>query len=200
MNLIAPSASDRILEGLRSIIAAQFPTFIYSGPWEYTITSATSSTVDCAPLITNAANPPSVPSLKNVPFKSSILGEQVTPKVGAICVVEFMNQDPTRPRITSIDPVPIVATVDATSIVNVGPSSAMVALAGGANALVIETSYTATVGAVTTFAETLYSTIGSLPATTPIMAIMLQDAVATLLTSMQAISVAPQSTTRTRAT
>ena len=153
MTLAVPTSKDRIMAGLRAIIRAQSPNSIYSGFWEYTITACTSTTIDCIPVVTNAKSPPPVPSQRGIPFKSSLLGETVTPTVGNTCVLVFLNQDPSRPRIISIDPIPVIATVDATATVNIGPSAALVALAGGAEPVALGPPVATLAEAIRTYIE-----------------------------------------------
>lgn len=128
---VDPSSLDRIMQSLRAIIQAEMFQVPYLGLYEYTIQAATSSTVDGTPTDTSIP----MPSVTGVPLRSSVLGATATPTVGGRCLIMFVGGDPTRPICVSTDPIPVIATVDASSAVNVGPSATAVVLAGGGPAV-----------------------------------------------------------------
>lgn len=65
------------------------------------------------------------------------LGWSARVSLGSICLVEFVYGDPTQPIVRDFAPgLPIEATVDASAVVHVGPSSPSVQLAGGGAPLV----------------------------------------------------------------
>lgn len=117
---------DRLLAALSAIIRGQFPALTFLGLYEYTVQAATAGTVDCAP-----ASALLLPALASVPMVPSLLSQRGTPVVGAPCFVRFVNGDPTRPACVGIGQAPAEAIIDATSALRLGPSAAIVVLAGG---------------------------------------------------------------------
>lgn len=97
---VQPSAFDRLLAPLRSIIRAELPQYTYFGIYEYAVQSTSGSTVNCDPVDTTIP----LPSLASVELRPSILGEVVTTPIvpGSRCLVAFVNSDPTRPVVMSI--------------------------------------------------------------------------------------------------
>lgn len=108
----APSSFDRLLQSIRSIVRAELPTLTFSGIYEYSIQSSNGNTVNCDPIDTTIP----LPSLPNVELRPSILGESVSsPPRASRCLVAFVNSDPTRPVILSIDTPPSSAAITAGS-------------------------------------------------------------------------------------
>ena len=146
---------DRLLTSFRSLTRAQFPQFDFAGTFEYSIQAATSSSVDCSPTDTTLP----LPSLVGIPMRSSLLGDTVTLTPGNRCLVQFVNRDPSRPIIVGADPIPVVSTIDASATMNVGPSSVMVNIAGGAAPLAFATPVTTMTTAISAFVTVLQTTI-----------------------------------------
>lgn len=104
----APTTLDRLWTAFRALVRESLPALTYLGPYEYRVTatdgtgSSPATTVDCAP--TDAAL--KLPPLAGVPIR---LPYGVTPPVGALCTVQFMNGDPSRPMVTNFsDPMTLV--------------------------------------------------------------------------------------------
>ena len=123
---VQPTALDRLLTALRNLIRAEFPQYTYSGCYEYSIQAVNSSTgaIDAQPTDGSI----SLPSLANVTMGPSILGEMAQATMGNTCLVEFINADPTKPRIIGLNPTNFNGTIDAATQVNVGPSASQVNL------------------------------------------------------------------------
>lgn len=117
---------ERILQAVRSIIRAELAPVSLAGLWEYEIVAATTDTIDCTPTDQSGRVPP----LTKIPMLPSVLGATVTPAVGKLCYVQFVNQDPARFFVTAIDGVPIAATIDATTVVKLGLGAIPVARGG----------------------------------------------------------------------
>lgn len=103
-----PNVIDRLFSAFRSIIRAELPTLTYLAPCEYRVTatdgtsSSPASTVDCEPTDPKLA----LPALSKVPVR---LPYGVTPPVGALCTVQFLNGDPSRPTVTNFaDPMTLM--------------------------------------------------------------------------------------------
>lgn len=123
-----PSASDRLLAALRSLVRAELPQLTFLGTYEFTIQGASGSTVDVSPTDTTI----SLPSFTGVPLRSSLLGQVVTAQaVGGLALLRFINGDPTRPVCMSITSIPETAVLDATGEMQIGPSASTVVLNGG---------------------------------------------------------------------
>ncbi len=96
-------AVERLRTDMRSLIRAEVPSLSYSGVWEYTIASATSTTVDAVP--TDIRMPP----VANCPMMPGLIGEVVTPTPGSKCRIVFVNGDPSRAECIGIDGPPSLA-------------------------------------------------------------------------------------------
>lgn len=104
----SPTALDRLWASFRALVRAELPALSYLGTYEYRVTgtdgtaSSPASTVDCVP--TDAAL--KLPPLAKVPLR---LPYGVTPPTGALCAVQFMNGDPSRPIVTNFsDPMTLM--------------------------------------------------------------------------------------------
>lgn len=104
----SPTTLDRLWTAFRALVRESLPALTYLGPYEYRVTatdgtgSSPANTVDCSP--TDAAL--KLPSLAGVPLR---LPYGVTPPVGALCTVQFMNGDPSRPMVTNFsDPMTLI--------------------------------------------------------------------------------------------
>lgn len=98
---------DRILGSLKALVrefmspdtSDPIPAWSYFVPWEFSVTEATSTTFTGR--ATSSRCP--VPDLVRVPLMPGIAGTLITPAAGSLATVEFINGDPTRPRITHWD-------------------------------------------------------------------------------------------------
>lgn len=103
-----PSALDRLWRAFGELVRAELLEVRYLGTYEYRVTdtdgtaSSPATTVDCTP---------TDPALKLPPLsKASIrLPYGVTPPVGALCSVQFLNGDPSKPTVTNFaDPMTLL--------------------------------------------------------------------------------------------
>ena len=96
------------MASIREIIRAELPQMTYAGIWEYQTSSTTiiGGTVFIDGFAT-ATIP--LPDLVAIPLRPSIAGTTVVPAVGSKLLVAFVNQDPTRPFVLSMDALPPVA-------------------------------------------------------------------------------------------
>lgn len=118
------ASEDRLLDSLRAIVRAESPSLTYSGIWEYTIESGTTSTVDATPTDER------MPAIANCPMTPGLLGEGVTPTPGSKCRVQFVNADPTRPEVVQIIGTPVLVKIDASTLVKLGAGVLPVIVAG----------------------------------------------------------------------
>ena len=122
---VQPTALDRLLTSIRNLIRGEFPQYTFAGLWEYSIQAVNSTgTLDLQPTDTTI----SLPDLSNVGFSPSLLAESSMATMGSTCLVEFVNGDPTRPRVISIGATVFMGTIDASQTINVGPSASSVNL------------------------------------------------------------------------
>lgn len=105
---VTPTALDRLWTAFRALVRAELPSLSFLGVYEYRVTatdgtaSTPASTVDCEP--TDAAL--TLPALSKVPVR---LPYGVTPPTGALCAVQFMNGDPSKPTVTNFaDPMTLM--------------------------------------------------------------------------------------------
>jgi hypothetical protein len=98
----APTIDDRIMAALRSIIREEFPRLKYLGKFEYSIKAVHGEppnvTIECSP------NDPTIglPDIKAAE-QCGIDGITTIPDTGLNCIVEFLNGDPTKPKISGVD-------------------------------------------------------------------------------------------------
>jgi hypothetical protein len=148
----SPTLYDRLLVALRALVRDMDPRRDYRGVFEYQIVAATSSTVDATPTDTSVG----LPSVSKALLRPSILGESVTPSTGSLCLIAFINCDPTRPICVGVLPKPVSATVDASATLTLGPSSASVNIgptpAPLAKGIATATGFTAMAAGATTLA------------------------------------------------
>lgn len=107
--LVPPTTFDRLLAAVRSIIRNEVPAATYAGKWSYKITATDGTTVDVDP---DPDTTIPLGSFRKVPVISSTSGETLLlppTVVGNHCVLEFLNMDPSKPRVTSIDPYELAA-------------------------------------------------------------------------------------------
>lgn len=131
------SLADRILgsfDRLASSAPARegMPDARYLALWSYSVTSATETTFEGRAL--SPRNPQ--PDLKAIPNMPGVPGTLLKPKVGSIVGVMFLDGDPAQPRVVSWDRnTAELVTVDATTLLKLGPSAAAVEVAGGGPAI-----------------------------------------------------------------
>jgi hypothetical protein len=105
---IDPSPLDRLWKAFRALLRAELPTLSFLGSYEYVVTAtdgtadAAAKTVDCKP--TDPAL--NLPAIEKCPIR---LPYGVTPPVGAICVVQFLNGDSSKGYVTNfVDPMTLM--------------------------------------------------------------------------------------------
>lgn len=103
-----PTALDRLWHSFRELVRAEFPEVRYLGTYEYRVTtsdgtsSSAATTVDCVPTDPALKLPP----LEKVPIR---LPYGVTPPAGALCSVQFLNGDASKPTVTNFaDPMALM--------------------------------------------------------------------------------------------
>lgn len=106
---------NRLIAAIRRIIRSEFPNYTYIGIYEYSIQSASEMKVDAVPTDTTL----SLPTINNLPLKSSILGEEVTPTPGKLCHVMFLNGSPSRPIVVSCESNNAIVKINATAQVKI---------------------------------------------------------------------------------
>ena len=126
---VQPTNTDRLLTSLRLILRAEIPELNFLGTYEYSVQSSSGTTVDASPVDTTIP----LPSITNMPVFPSVLGESITGiQTGQLCLVQFVNGDPTRPEVIGLSEINQTATVDATGTLTVGSAQTVsVALAAG---------------------------------------------------------------------
>lgn len=101
---VEPTTLDRLTNAFNALVRAQSPTSTFSGIYEYSVIavtgSAPSATVDCNPTDSSIG----LPDLSNIPMQSDNIGGTSTPTVGNLCLVMFINADPSRPVIFGCAP------------------------------------------------------------------------------------------------
>lgn len=93
-------SDDRALRSFRDLVRAVLPQLALLGLWEYRVESANGGNVVCSPVDASIGLPGAV-TAQVVP---SVLGERVTPAVGSIVVLSFLNGDAGRPIVIGGDP------------------------------------------------------------------------------------------------
>ena len=96
-----PTFRDRLMQAFRELVRAELPQLSYLGVWEYAVQVTDGVTVDATPVDTTVVP---LPGIVGCPLRPGILGEQATPTVGSLCLVSFVNGDPTRPIVVGGDP------------------------------------------------------------------------------------------------
>src|ERR1700733_11647894 len=96
-----PTSQDRLMQAIRQIIRAEMAQLVYGGgPYEYTVSGVNGDgSVNALPTDPTLT----LPAITNVPMRSSTLGGTSKPTPGNRCLVEFVNQDSTRPIIVGAD-------------------------------------------------------------------------------------------------
>lgn len=105
---VDPSPLDRLMKAFRALVRAELPTLSFLGSYEYVVTatdgtpSTAAKTVDVKP--TDPAL--NLPAIEKCPIR---LPYGVTPPIGAICVVQFLNGDPSKGYVTNfVDPMTLM--------------------------------------------------------------------------------------------
>jgi hypothetical protein len=127
--MLESSPLDRLLVSIRELIRAEVPSLTFCGLYEYTVSGVNGATLACQPVSQTTG----LPVLSNVPLQPSILGEVGTPSAGDLCLVQFVNGSPSRPEVISLGPTNAAGTLDASDVLNVGPSASSVALGAAQN-------------------------------------------------------------------
>jgi hypothetical protein len=123
-----PTTNDRTLDAFRLLVRNEDPVRTYQGLHEYAVQRADASTFDGAP--TDPDYSPALPT--QVPYRPALAGSSCVPTVGTLAYVMFANSNPSKPVLVAFGPtLPTSATVDATGIVEIGPTAEAVHLAGG---------------------------------------------------------------------
>jgi hypothetical protein len=119
MTASVPLSADRIAATIRALILNEVPELVYAATYEYAVTAVRGDgSVDGTCTDPSAG----VPDLNAVPMGALACGGVSTPTVGSLFLVDFLNADGTRYAVVSCALVK-VATLDASSTVNVGPSA-----------------------------------------------------------------------------
>ncbi len=99
-----PIDNDRVMSDFRALVRSVLVEMRleFAGRFSYTIQGVTGSppdtTVSCTP-----QNPDlGLPDLVNVAMSPDITGMTSSPDVGVTCEVEFLDRDPTQPRIVGV--------------------------------------------------------------------------------------------------
>lgn len=117
------SEINRIIDSIRRIIRAEFPNYMFHGIYEYAIQAVNSDdTVNIDPTDTTLG----LPSHRNIRLQ-----EEVKPTVGNLCLLVFVNGKPSKPLVLSSNYTNDETTIDATTLLELGPSSLQVQIAGG---------------------------------------------------------------------
>jgi hypothetical protein len=125
-------SADRLLSAFRELVRAELPQLLYLGVWEYSVTSATSSTFSGR--ATSTSFP--LPDLVDVAMRPGIAGATFTPAVGSLVLVTFANANPARPVVVAWDAtVPTGTEIDSDGVVKLGESATRVELASGTTIL-----------------------------------------------------------------
>lgn len=105
---IAPTPLDRLWASFRALVRAEFPTLSFLGVYEYAVTATDGTSSTAAKTVDVQPTDPALnlPALTKVPIR---LPFGVTPPMGALCSVQFMNGDPSRPMVTNFtDPMTLL--------------------------------------------------------------------------------------------
>lgn len=100
---------DRALNAFRELVRSCLPQLALLGLWRYQVESTDGVNVVCSPVNASIGLPGAV-TAQIVP---SVLGERVTPAVGSVVVLAFLDGNPGQPVIVGGDPTspPTVATI-----------------------------------------------------------------------------------------
>jgi hypothetical protein len=90
----------------------------FSGLYSYSVAAVSNGTVSCTPQDQSSG----LPAIAFIMSESSLLGETSAPAIGQAVLVEFLDADPSKPRIVGADPTVTSSAFDATGTVNLAPS------------------------------------------------------------------------------
>lgn len=127
--LISPTVLDRILAYLRMLVRAEFPRLSFFGLYEYAVQGGSGTTYEIAPTDSSIA----LPGGNGFPLRVSLATADLPH--GSLVIVCFLNGDPSKPAIVGASPQPTNMTIDVTATMSLGPSAALVKLAGGGAAI-----------------------------------------------------------------
>lgn len=96
--LVKPTQQDRLLAVFRALIRSVFPRLTYLGVFSYAVQATDGVTVDAAPTDTTVPLPP----LTKVTLRTGIPGSKVTPAIGSLLAVGFLNGDPSNPIVYGV--------------------------------------------------------------------------------------------------
>jgi hypothetical protein len=97
-----PTTDDRIMAMIRQVVRNEVPRLTFLAPWVYRV-----KVVNGGPPVTidvQSTAPDTVPDISGVVLRAGPDGGYATPLPGSSVVVRFLNGDPTRPFIDSLDP------------------------------------------------------------------------------------------------
>ncbi len=95
---------DRIVQGLKEFVRAQFPNYDYQCLWEYRVAKVTQGPPVILDVQATPATAKKMPDLVGVTMWPGPSGCVCTPKLGASVRVGFVNADPTKPYVAGVDP------------------------------------------------------------------------------------------------
>lgn len=91
--------TSRLPEAFRRIVEAFTATHKYYAPWEYRVVLRSSERLDLQATRVSSG----MPDLRAVRIRQGSGGVRVHPALGSLCLVSFVNGDPSRPVVTSYD-------------------------------------------------------------------------------------------------
>lgn len=101
--LSTEGATERLRADFSALVQSELDLLNFSGVWEYEIVAASEQLVDVVP------TDPRMPTIRRCSLMPGIIGELVTPTVGSMCRVAFVNQNPARPEVIGIVGAPVLA-------------------------------------------------------------------------------------------
>jgi hypothetical protein len=105
---VPASPLDRLWSAFRALIGVEIAPLAYLGVYEYSVTATDGTAAQAATTVDVEPTDPALkmPALPKVPIR---LPFGVTPPHGALCSVQFMNGDPSRPMVTNFtDPMTLM--------------------------------------------------------------------------------------------
>ncbi len=90
---------NRMADAQRRIFEALFPRMKYAGGFEFRVVTQSGERLNLQPVRTATG----LPSLSNVPVRPGMAGMKATVLPGSLVVVQFLDQDPSRPIVTNHD-------------------------------------------------------------------------------------------------
>ena len=123
---------ERRLSVWRRIVNAVCPQLPYLGTWEYRIVEQAGARLALEPVRVSTG----MPNLELVPVRPGVAGMASEHKLGARCLVIFIDGQPARPSVVALEDEdgsgfkPIITTIDAQTLVKLGAGALPVARAG----------------------------------------------------------------------